>query len=196
MFVQVVALVAILGLVELSLRRRVRPVVRYWLWSLVILKLLLPVTLRTPASVAYWVVSESPPAANTVVPPAGARPLPPPLVNAAELDPAPLVEPAEPQFVAELPRRPARQEMRRSPVPNDEAPAPVVVSELLPSITPRGWFFVGWCSGCLMLGVIVLRRTARAFASLCGGQRRRPGTWCRRLMSRASCWTSRPAEFV
>ena len=64
MFVQVAALVAILGLVELCLRRRVRPVVRYWLWALVILKLMLPVALRTPASLAYWVRSESPPAAT------------------------------------------------------------------------------------------------------------------------------------
>jgi hypothetical protein len=116
MFIQVVALVAILGLVELCLRRRVRPVVRYWLWALVILKLLLPVTLRTPASLAYWVVRELPPAANTAVPPAGARPLPPPLVNSPESNPAPLVEPAEPQFVAEVPGRPAREEMRRAPI--------------------------------------------------------------------------------
>jgi hypothetical protein len=42
MFVQVASLVAILALVEVCLRRRVRAVVRYWLWALVILKLMLP----------------------------------------------------------------------------------------------------------------------------------------------------------
>ena len=37
----------------------VRPVVRYWIWALVALKLLLPVTLSTPASLAYWLVPAS-----------------------------------------------------------------------------------------------------------------------------------------
>ena len=68
MFVQVAVLVAILALVEVCLRRRVRAVVRYWLWALVILKLMLPVALRTPASLAYWVRSEPQPAATIAFP--------------------------------------------------------------------------------------------------------------------------------
>jgi len=36
----------------------VRPVVRYWIWSLVLLKLMLPVTLSTPFSVSYWLMRE------------------------------------------------------------------------------------------------------------------------------------------
>src|SRR5580698_8083323 len=67
MFVQVASLVAILALVEVCLRRRVRAVVRYWLWALVILKLMLPVSLRTPASLAYWVRSEPQPAAAIAI---------------------------------------------------------------------------------------------------------------------------------
>src|ERR1700730_10182166 len=58
MFLQTVVLVGVLYLLELCLRRRVRPVVRYWIWSLVLLKLMLPVTLHTPASIAYWLIRE------------------------------------------------------------------------------------------------------------------------------------------
>ena len=54
MFVQVCVLVTILLLVDLCLRRRVRAVFRYWLWTLVLVKLVLPVTLYSPASAAYW----------------------------------------------------------------------------------------------------------------------------------------------
>ena len=43
MFVQTLVLVAVLFVVDLALRRRMRTAVRYWLWALVLLKLLLPV---------------------------------------------------------------------------------------------------------------------------------------------------------
>ena len=59
MFVQTAVLVGGLCVLEVCLRRRVRPVVRYWIWALVALKLLLPVTLSTPASLAYWLVPAS-----------------------------------------------------------------------------------------------------------------------------------------
>ena len=62
MFVQTLVLVAALYVVDVVLRRRVRAVVRYWLWALVLLKLLLPVTLRTPASAADWLLREPVPA--------------------------------------------------------------------------------------------------------------------------------------
>ena len=52
MFLQAGALVVILYFVDLALRRKGRAVFRYWMWSLVLLKLLLPVTLSSPASLA------------------------------------------------------------------------------------------------------------------------------------------------
>ncbi|HEV2971475.1 MAG TPA: M56 family metallopeptidase, partial [Pirellulales bacterium] len=50
-------LVLVLLAVEFLLRRRVRAVIRYWLWMLVLVKLVLPVDLRTPVSLAYWLPS-------------------------------------------------------------------------------------------------------------------------------------------
>jgi beta-lactamase regulating signal transducer with metallopeptidase domain/protocatechuate 3,4-dioxygenase beta subunit/uncharacterized GH25 family protein len=55
MMAQVGVLVAFLLLLDLVLKNKVRAVVRYWLWSLVLVKLLLPIDLKTPLSIAYWV---------------------------------------------------------------------------------------------------------------------------------------------
>lgn len=54
MFVQISVLVMILMVVDLLLRNKIRSVFRYWLWTLVLLKLVLPVSLTSPTSVAYW----------------------------------------------------------------------------------------------------------------------------------------------
>lgn len=50
MLIQSSVLILILLLADLLLRKRVRAVFRYWLWMLVLIKLLLPVSLSTPAS--------------------------------------------------------------------------------------------------------------------------------------------------
>lgn len=50
MLIQVSVLIVILLLADLLLRKRLRAVFRYWLWMLVLIKLLLPVSLSTPAS--------------------------------------------------------------------------------------------------------------------------------------------------
>jgi beta-lactamase regulating signal transducer with metallopeptidase domain/protocatechuate 3,4-dioxygenase beta subunit len=166
MFVQVVALVAVLGVVELCLRSRVRPVVRYWLWALVILKLMLPVTLSTPASVAYWVVKEPAPVASTSIAPT------------IEIAPATTSAPAEPPITTDIEQPPpelwgkspkvALNPPIESPSPprlatrgSPERPASVTTRKQRPSLTASGWLFLAWCGGCLVLGVIVLRRTAK-----------------------------------
>ena len=65
MLVQVTILVVVLLALELVLRNRVRAVVRYWLWLLVLVKLVLPVGLHTPASLAYWLPTARPQSADT-----------------------------------------------------------------------------------------------------------------------------------
>jgi beta-lactamase regulating signal transducer with metallopeptidase domain len=48
-----VLIITLLGL-DLILRRRVRAVFRYWIWMLVLAKLVLPTTLSSPTGPAYW----------------------------------------------------------------------------------------------------------------------------------------------
>jgi len=54
MLVQSSALIVILLLVDFLLRKRVRAVFRYFIWMLVLVKLILPSSLSTPVSVGYW----------------------------------------------------------------------------------------------------------------------------------------------
>ncbi len=48
-----VLIVVLLGL-DLILRKRVKAVFRYWIWMIVLVKLVLPTTLSSPTSPAYW----------------------------------------------------------------------------------------------------------------------------------------------
>jgi beta-lactamase regulating signal transducer with metallopeptidase domain/tetratricopeptide (TPR) repeat protein len=54
MLVQSSVLIGVLLLADLLLRKKVRAVVRYWLWMLVLIKLALPTTLSSPVSLGYW----------------------------------------------------------------------------------------------------------------------------------------------
>ena len=54
MLIQASVLIVLLFLADLALRRRVRAVFRYWMWLLVLVKLVLPTSLSGPFSIGYW----------------------------------------------------------------------------------------------------------------------------------------------
>ena len=54
MLIQSSALIIILLALDLILRKRIRAVFRYWIWMIVLVKLILPPTLSLPTSPAYW----------------------------------------------------------------------------------------------------------------------------------------------
>ncbi len=54
MLVQSSILIVVLLLADLLLRKKVRAVFRYWLWMIVLLKLVLPTTLSSPVSLGSW----------------------------------------------------------------------------------------------------------------------------------------------
>jgi beta-lactamase regulating signal transducer with metallopeptidase domain len=55
-------LISVIFALDFSLRRKIRPVVRYALWLVVLVKLLLPPSLAFPTGVGWWVRSSAPPA--------------------------------------------------------------------------------------------------------------------------------------
>ncbi|MEN6332939.1 MAG: M56 family metallopeptidase [Phycisphaerales bacterium] len=71
MLVQSSVLILILLILDRLLRRRVRAVVRYWIWMLVLVKLLLPPSLSSPTSLAWWLGDKLPqtPLATVDAPP-------------------------------------------------------------------------------------------------------------------------------
>ena len=54
MLVQSSLLIVILLGLDAILRKRARAVLRYWLWMIVLVKLMLPTTLAAPTSPVYW----------------------------------------------------------------------------------------------------------------------------------------------
>ncbi len=58
MFIQSSVLILILLALDVLLRRRVRAVFRYWLWMLVLVKLVLPPSLWSPVSIGTWLGDE------------------------------------------------------------------------------------------------------------------------------------------
>jgi prepilin-type processing-associated H-X9-DG protein len=54
MFLQIGVLVTLLLLADVLLRKHIRATLRYWLWMLVFVKLLLPPTLCMPTGIGYW----------------------------------------------------------------------------------------------------------------------------------------------
>ena len=54
MFVQSGVLIILLLVVDLLIRKRVRATMRYWIWMLVFIKLILPPSLSLPTGIGYW----------------------------------------------------------------------------------------------------------------------------------------------
>ena len=54
MLIQSSILILILLAIDLILRKRIRAVFRYWIWMIVLVKLILPPSLSLPTSPAYW----------------------------------------------------------------------------------------------------------------------------------------------
>ncbi len=59
LLIQFSILILILLLLDRVLRKRVRAVLRYWIWLLVLLKLVLPPNLSLPTSPSYWLEADA-----------------------------------------------------------------------------------------------------------------------------------------
>ncbi|KKM73958.1 hypothetical protein LCGC14_1405140, partial [marine sediment metagenome] len=55
MLIQSSLLIAVILGLDMILRKKVRAVVRYCLWMLVLVKLVLPATLSAPTGIGYWI---------------------------------------------------------------------------------------------------------------------------------------------
>ncbi|MDI6450869.1 M56 family metallopeptidase [Anaerobaca lacustris] len=138
-FLQVSVLIAVLLVADLLLRRRVRAVVRYAMWTLVFLKLVLPPTLSLPTGIGYYR----------------------PEARVTSQEPTePVLE--QPAPIAEV--RPVRHEpvVASPPVVDlshaNVVPAPALPAIVRPAITWQGLVFLGWLAGVLTLSIYLLRR--------------------------------------
>ena len=142
MFVQSGILIVLLLVVDFLLRKRVRATLRYWIWMLVFVKLVLPPTLCLPTGIGYWfgdalsadpVISEE---LSTGTPlQSAAFPASEPLVESAEI---PLTESSGINLEPDTPSAP-------------------VVSPVT-SLTWQAVVFLLWLAGISAFSVLLLRR--------------------------------------
>jgi beta-lactamase regulating signal transducer with metallopeptidase domain len=148
MFVQSSVLILILLLTDFALRKKVRAVFRYWIWLLVLLKLVLPTSLSTPVSVGYFFGDELA-YVNMNRPGTEAEP--------TELAPA-IVSPT-----IDLTNIQA-DEFTPTPAPIIPATGPVATEPAQPppeSVTPLSWqgaLFLLWVAVVLAMGLLLLQR--------------------------------------
>jgi beta-lactamase regulating signal transducer with metallopeptidase domain/uncharacterized Zn-binding protein involved in type VI secretion len=143
MLIQSSVLIVILAALDLVLRKRVKAVVRYWIWLLILAKLLLPPSLSSPTSLVSWVGSRLPettlvslvPESPVVTPEAmsGAAPTP--------VDAAPRPQAAE--------------------GPVSEA-APLSTAPIRPVVLPtwQALVLLAWMAAVLLMGVLLIQRVA------------------------------------
>ncbi|KPK34673.1 MAG: hypothetical protein AMJ65_18065, partial [Phycisphaerae bacterium SG8_4] len=157
MLIQSGLLILILLSVDLLLRRKVRAVFRYWIWMLVLVKLLLPTSLSSPLSVGYWFGDElaylDATPAPTSAPKVDVAPIP-----AAESQPVPDIRRAEAST-----RAPATVAVEPTAHPLEPAATEPIrpISLASPAATPLSWQAVAllvWLAVLVAMALLLLQR--------------------------------------
>ncbi|MHC4153692.1 MAG: M56 family metallopeptidase [Planctomycetota bacterium] len=149
MLIQSSILIALLLVADWFLRKRLRAVVRYWIWLLVFIKLILPPTLHLPTGIGCWfgdylsadsaVMTAPDPTSNDT---AGYA-----LTDAASaVPPAAFVESAEPVI------------SHSAETFGDTSTAAGIETAALPALTWQAALFLGWLAGVVLLAGFVIRR--------------------------------------
>ncbi|MHC4479215.1 MAG: M56 family metallopeptidase, partial [Planctomycetota bacterium] len=159
MLVQSSVLILILLLVDFALRRKVRAVFRYWLWMLVLAKLVLPISLSSPVSLGNWFGDRIEQANVKWL--AGAeqgqnRPGP---GQAKPWQPAEAIlvdEPSATEMAGEIPLVTLTPDR---PAPSQTAPtiASAATTATAP-VTWQGFVFLAWLAVVLAMGLLLLQR--------------------------------------
>lgn len=144
MLAQSCILIVALLAADMLLRRHIRAVVRYALWMLVLVKLVLPPGLTSPTSVGRWVGEWWPASSPSPIMQATPAPMSPDVTIGDEIRLAnPPTTPMRPAPATEL--SPSSQTRSLQPVPR-------------PALSWQSIIFLGWLAGVLALGLIFVQR--------------------------------------
>ncbi|MHC4701943.1 MAG: M56 family metallopeptidase, partial [Planctomycetota bacterium] len=151
MLVQSSLLIVVLLGLDMILRRRKRAIFRYWIWMIVLVKLILPTTLSLPTSPAYWLDDDL----RDVT---ARRPMPPERFEIA----IPIAE-----TLAEAPTVPEATLTARSgeSIPPDPGPAPpvkavVATPPAMPasSVAWQGFVLLLWLAVVITMTLLLVQR--------------------------------------
>ncbi len=150
MLIQSSVLIALLAALDLVLRKRVQAVVRYWIWLLVLVKLMLPPSFSSPTSLTYWVGGKLPglPAQVAPVPRAPLAAALPASESTVSATPGALESGPLAELVSE-----------KSALPRAEST--VAVSQALSSNVPITWqalALLAWAVVVIVMAVLLIQR--------------------------------------
>ena len=152
MLIQSSLLIVAVLVLDLLLRRRIKAVVRYGIWLLVLVKLVLPPSLAAPTSLVYWIGAQLPSLPSqieTVIPEPQVAP---PAVSMIEQP----IAMAEPRFVP-----PVEQSAPVFDPPSQPATTalePVVFVSPPPPITWQAMVFLAWLLVVVVMTLLLIQR--------------------------------------
>ena len=157
MLIQSGLLILLLLLVDFLLRKKVRAVFRYWMWMLVLVKLLLPTSLSSPVSVGRWFGDEL--AYLDVIPAPAAAPKVD--VTPIVLTEAPPV--TETERIEAATREPATVTVEPTAHPLEPAATETIkpISPPSPAVTPLSWQAMAllvWLAVVVAMALLLLQR--------------------------------------
>jgi len=152
MLVQSSLLIVAVLMLDRLLRKRTKAVVRYGIWMLVLLKLVLPPSLASPTSLVAWIGARLPDLSSPVETTMEAPPMTPPVASV----PATSMPPFE-SHVA-----PPAEHWTAPPAPSEPVPAtvvqPVLVPEPTPPLTWQAVAFLAWLAIVAIMLVLLIQR--------------------------------------
>ncbi|UCD52107.1 MAG: carboxypeptidase regulatory-like domain-containing protein [Phycisphaerales bacterium] len=154
-------IVAVLAL-DLLLRRRVKAVIRYGIWLLVLVKLVLPPSLAAPTSLVYWIGARLPALSSPSAIVVSETPVAPPAVNAPE-EPIARAEPSVDQRNVSPIEAPAEQPERTFAPPRQAVIAAAEPVASVPPPPPVTWQAMAFLAWLLVVAVMTLLLIQRAF---------------------------------
>ncbi len=164
-FIQSSLLIILLLLIDLLIRKRVRASLRYWIWMLVFVKLILPPTLCLPTGIGYWcgdyLSSDSVLKQISTISKKESAEIPA-KKDFSELVSVPLIQ--EPTEFADITKSQDYVKSAKAPEvfppPTDIEPASPIFKES-PAMNPVTWqaiVFLIWLVGLLVISVLLIQR--------------------------------------
>ena len=154
MLVQSSVLIAILLAGDFLLRRKVRAVLRYWLWMLVLVKMVLPISLTTPVSLGQWFGEQLEYVQAEHTPSVVSEIAKPPAVEMVQ-EPRQLEGGTTEVSVERLEPLPVRE---FEPAETAEATEATEAAVAITPVTWQGWVFLGWLAGVVVMGLLLVQR--------------------------------------
>lgn len=160
MLVQSSILILILLLADVLLRKKVRAVFRYWIWMVVLLKLVMPTSLSSPVSLGRWFGDELAYVnmSKRIAEPHAEAEVMPPVPVAAKLTTNPVSVETDIHTPTASPRLPVMSADTVVPEvePEPMAPPPIPIIPL----SWQGILFLLWLTVVIAMGLLLLQRAA------------------------------------